>query len=99
MGCATQTVVCFHCEGAQESSQPEDAEAPAATIEDSIKALVMNSGKMALPDKLLARLRADEHRVLIDHLQSDGAHARQLTNYMNLRGYPHQHLDSACHSP
>ena len=74
----------------------EGAEAPAATTEDTLKALVMNSGKMVLLDKLLARLRADGHRVLIFSQMERMLDI--LTDYMNLRGYPHQRLDGACHS-
>jgi chromodomain-helicase-DNA-binding protein 1 len=33
--------------------------------DEILKSLVMNSGKMVLLDKLLTRLRQDDHRVLI----------------------------------
>lgn len=71
----------------------EGAEIPAVTTDETLKALVMNSGKMVLLDKLLARLRADGHRVLI--FSQMVRMLDILTDYMNLRGYPHQRLDGA----
>lgn len=41
------------------------AEAPSQDREETFKGLVVNSGKMILLDKLLARLRSEGHRVLI----------------------------------
>lgn len=51
----------------------------------------MNSGKMVLLDKLLVKLKADGHRVLIFSQM-----VRMLdimSDYMSLRGYIHQRLD------
>lgn len=60
--------------------------------EEILKGLVMNSGKMVLLDKLFARLRQDGHRVLI--FSQMVRMLDILSNYMNLRGYLHQRLDS-----
>lgn len=43
----------------------EGAETQSDIREETLKGLVMNSGKMVLLDKLLARLKADGHRVLV----------------------------------
>ncbi|KAH7929849.1 transcription regulator [Leucogyrophana mollusca] len=59
--------------------------------EETLKGLVMNSGKMVLLDKLLARLRQDGHRVLI--FSQMVRMLDILSDYMNLRGYQHQRLD------
>lgn len=59
--------------------------------EETLKGLVMNSGKMVLLDKLLARLRQDGHRVLI--FSQMVRMLDILSDYMNLRGYLHQRLD------
>ena len=69
----------------------EGAEAQTNSDEDTLKGLVMSSGKMVLLDKLLARLRQDGHRVLIFSQM-----VRMLdimSDYMSLRGYQHQRLD------
>ncbi|KAL0576281.1 ATP-dependent DNA helicase Hrp3 [Marasmius crinis-equi] len=69
----------------------DGAEPHATTDEETLKGLVMNSGKMVLLDKLLARLRQDGHRVLIFSQM-----VRMLdimSDYMTLRGYAHQRLD------
>jgi chromodomain-helicase-DNA-binding protein 1 len=59
--------------------------------EETLKGLVMSSGKMVLLDKLLARLRADGHRVLI--FSQMVRMLDILSDYMSLRGYVHQRLD------
>lgn len=59
--------------------------------EETLKGLVMNSGKMVLLDKLLARLRQDGHRVLI--FSQMVRILDILSHYMSLRGYQHQRLD------
>ncbi|KAL1728790.1 SNF2 family N-terminal domain-containing protein [Schizophyllum commune] len=59
--------------------------------EATLKGLVMNSGKMVLLDKLLARLRQDGHRVLI--FSQMVRMLDILSDYMSLRGYTHQRLD------
>jgi chromodomain-helicase-DNA-binding protein 1 len=59
--------------------------------EDTLKGIVMSSGKMVLLDKLLARLRQDGHRVLI--FSQMVRMLDILSDYMSLRGYIHQRLD------
>lgn len=43
----------------------EGAETRTENREDQLRGLIVNSGKMILLDKLLTRLKADGHRVLI----------------------------------
>ena len=69
----------------------DGAELPAATTEETLKALVMNSGKLVLLDKLLTRLRQDGHRVLI--FSQMVRMLDLLSEYMALRGYQFQRLD------
>ncbi|EIW83178.1 transcription regulator [Coniophora puteana RWD-64-598 SS2] len=69
----------------------DGAEARTDNQEETLKGLVMNSGKMVLLDKLLARLRQDGHRVLI--FSQMVRMLDILSDYMNLRGYQHQRLD------
>ncbi len=64
--------------------------------EDTLKGLVMHSGKMVLLDKLLARLKADGHRVLI--FSQMVRMLDILSDYMSLRGYIHQRLDGTISS-
>lgn len=64
--------------------------------EDTLKGLVMHSGKMVLLDKLLARLKADGHRVLI--FSQMVRMLDILSDYMSLRGYIHQRLDGTVSS-
>jgi chromodomain-helicase-DNA-binding protein 1 len=59
--------------------------------EETLKGLVMSSGKMVLLDKLLARLKADGHRVLI--FSQMVRLLDILSDYMSHRGYLHQRLD------
>ena len=59
--------------------------------EETLKGLVMSSGKMVLLDKLLAKLRADGHRVLV--FSQMVRMLDILSDYMSLRGYQHQRLD------
>ena len=69
----------------------DGAEVRTDTKEETLKGLVMNSGKLVLLDKLLARLKQDGHRVLIFSQM-----VRMLdimSDYMHLRGYAHQRLD------
>jgi chromodomain-helicase-DNA-binding protein 1 len=68
-----------------------NAEPEGLSREESIKGLIMNSGKMALLDKLLARLRQDGHRVLV--FSQMVRMLNILSDYMNYRGYPFQRLD------
>lgn len=69
----------------------DGAEPAATTTAEILRGLVMNSGKMVLLDKLLARLKADGHRVLIFSQM-----VRLLDiigDYMGGRGYVYQRLD------
>lgn len=68
-----------------------NAEPEGLSREEAVKGLIMNSGKMALLDKLLARLRQDGHRVLI--FSQMVRMLNILSDYMNYRGYPFQRLD------
>jgi len=69
----------------------DGAETRTDNNEETLKGLVMNSGKMVLLDKLLARLRQDGHRVLI--FSQMVRMLDILSDYMSLRGYMHQRLD------
>ncbi|TFK73925.1 hypothetical protein BDN72DRAFT_760977 [Pluteus cervinus] len=69
----------------------DGAEVRTDSSEESLKGIVMNSGKLVLLDKLLARLRPDGHRVLI--FSQMVRMLDILSDYMSLRGYPHQRLD------
>lgn len=69
----------------------DGAEVRTDNNEETLKGLVMNSGKMVLLDKLLARLRQDGHRVLI--FSQMVRMLDILSDYMSLRGYLHQRLD------
>ncbi|KAF2199926.1 chromo domain-containing protein 1 [Delitschia confertaspora ATCC 74209] len=61
------------------------------TKDETLKALITTSGKMMLLDRLLTKLRADGHRVLIF---SQMVHMLDiLTDYMRLRNYQFQRLD------
>ncbi|KAF5316952.1 hypothetical protein D9611_003871 [Ephemerocybe angulata] len=69
----------------------DGAETRTDNAEETLKGLVMSSGKMVLLDKLLARLRQDGHRVLI--FSQMVRMLDILSDYMGLRGYQHQRLD------
>lgn len=69
----------------------DGAETRSDSSEETLKGLVMNSGKMVLLDKLLVRLRQDGHRVLI--FSQMVRMLDILSDYMSLRGYVHQRLD------
>jgi chromodomain-helicase-DNA-binding protein 1 len=69
----------------------DGAEQPTDTKEEQLKGLVMNSGKLVLLDKLLARLKLNGHRVLI--FSQMVRMLDILSDYMSLRGYAHQRLD------
>lgn len=69
----------------------DGAEVRSETEEEVLKGIVMNSGKMVLLDKLLARLRQDGHRILI--FSQMVRMLDILSDYMTLRGYLHQRLD------
>lgn len=61
------------------------------TREDTLRGLIMNSGKMVLLDKLLTRLRRDGHRVLI--FSQMVRMLDILADYMAIRGFAYQRLD------
>jgi chromodomain-helicase-DNA-binding protein 1 len=69
----------------------EGVEVRTESNEETLKGIVMNSGKIVLLDKLLARLRQDGHRVLI--FSQMVRMLDILSDYLNLRSYPHQRLD------
>ncbi|TFK54148.1 transcription regulator [Heliocybe sulcata] len=69
----------------------EGAEPQTDNAEETLKGLIMSSGKMVLLDKLLHRLRQDGHRVLI--FSQMVRMLDILSDYMTLRGYLHQRLD------
>ncbi|KAH9892574.1 SNF2 family N-terminal domain-containing protein [Cubamyces lactineus] len=69
----------------------DGAEVRTDNPEETLKGLVMSSGKMVLLDKLLARLRQDGHRVLI--FSQMVRMLDILSDYMTMRGYQHQRLD------
>lgn len=69
----------------------DGAEVARDSPEETLKGLVMNSGKMVLLDKLLGRLKQDGHRVLI--FSQMVRLLDILSDYMTLRGYLHQRLD------
>lgn len=69
----------------------EGVEQPAENKEEAFKNLLMSSGKLVLLDKLLARLKADGHRVLI--FSQMVRMLNILSDYMALRGYIFQRLD------
>ncbi|KAG9981896.1 SNF2 family DNA-dependent chromodomain-containing ATPase, partial [Aureobasidium melanogenum] len=59
--------------------------------EDQLKALVTSSGKMMLLDRLLTRLKADGHRVLIFSQMVKMLDI--IGDYLHLRGHQYQRLD------
>ncbi|KAJ3343600.1 hypothetical protein HDU93_007481 [Gonapodya sp. JEL0774] len=61
--------------------------------EERLRALVTNSGKMVLLDKLLTRLKEDGHRVLI--FSQLVMMLNLLSDYMSLRGFAFQRLDGS----
>ncbi len=69
----------------------DGAEDPNKPLNEILRGLVMNSGKMVLLDKLLAKLKADGHRVL---LFSQMVRLLDIiSDYMTARGYVYQRLD------
>ncbi|OCF38014.1 chromodomain-helicase-DNA-binding protein 1 [Kwoniella heveanensis BCC8398] len=69
-------------DGAEDRNKP---------LNEVLRGLVMNSGKMVLLDKLLARLKADGHRVLI--FSQMVRLLDIMSDYMSARGYLFQRLD------
>ncbi|PWN46282.1 hypothetical protein IE81DRAFT_335895 [Ceraceosorus guamensis] len=74
----------------------EGAEVPSEKREETLKNMVMHSGKMVLVDKLLTRLKQDGHRVLI--FSQMVRMLDILSDYMSLRGYIFQRLDGTISS-
>ncbi|KAG9012481.1 hypothetical protein FRB94_005798 [Tulasnella sp. JGI-2019a] len=74
----------------------DGAEVHSQDREQTLKGIVMNSGKLVLLDKLLVRLKADGHRVLI--FSQMVRILDILSDYMSLRGYQHQRLDGTVSS-
>jgi chromodomain-helicase-DNA-binding protein 1 len=73
-----------------------NAEVVVNSKEEQLRGMILNSGKMVLLDKLLARLKEGGHRVLIFSQM-----VRMLdimTDYLVLRGYQHQRLDGSTNS-
>ncbi|OCL09033.1 chromo domain-containing protein 1 [Glonium stellatum] len=62
-----------------------------ATKEETLKALITTSGKMMLLDRLLTKLKRDNHRVLIFSQMVQMLNI--LTDYLRLRNYAFQRLD------
>lgn len=71
-------------------------EESSASREETLKGLIMNSGKMVLLDKLLGRLRKDGHRVLI--FSQMVRMLDILADYLQLRGLQFQRLDGTISS-
>ncbi|BGP09052.1 ATP-dependent DNA helicase Hrp3 [Rhodotorula toruloides] len=69
----------------------EGAETRTDSREETLKGLVMNSGKMVLLDKLLQRLKQDGHRVLV--FSQMVRMLDILSDFCALRGYLYQRLD------
>ena len=59
--------------------------------EDILKSLITSSGKMMLLDRLLTKLKKDNHRVLIFSQMVKMLDI--LSDYLRLRGYQYQRLD------
>ncbi|GAA5980845.1 hypothetical protein JCM11641_004740 [Rhodosporidiobolus odoratus] len=69
----------------------DGVETKTSVREETLKGLVMNSGKMVLLDKLLTRLKQDGHRVLV--FSQMVRMLDILSDFCSLRGYIHQRLD------
>ncbi|EIW67175.1 hypothetical protein TREMEDRAFT_69728 [Tremella mesenterica DSM 1558] len=69
----------------------DGAEDRSKSIHEILRGLVMNSGKMVLLDKLLTRLKADGHRVLI--FSQMVRLLDIISDYLSARGYVFQRLD------
>ncbi|KAI5120346.1 hypothetical protein M0805_009421 [Coniferiporia weirii] len=74
----------------------DGAETRSDNREETLKGLIMSSGKMVLLDKLLLKLKQDDHRVLI--FSQMVRMLDILSDYMSLRGYTHQRLDGTVSS-
>lgn len=69
-------------DGAEDRTKPK---------EEVLRGIIMNAGKMVLLDKLLMRLKADGHRVLI--FSQMVRLLDIMSDYMQMRGYNFQRLD------
>ncbi|KAI8812919.1 SNF2 family N-terminal domain-containing protein, partial [Cladochytrium replicatum] len=69
----------------------DGVETTPANKEEELKGLIMNSGKMVLLDKLLARLKEGGHRVLI--FSQSVRMLDIIGDYLSLRGYQFQRID------
>ena len=74
----------------------DGAEEKGLSVQDQLRGIIINSGKMVLLDKLLARLKADGHRVLI--FSQMVRMLDILTDYMTYRGFAYQRLDGSTQS-
>jgi chromodomain-helicase-DNA-binding protein 1 len=71
----------------------DGAEERSIVKEEQLRGIIMNSGKMVLMDKLLARLKEGGHRILI--FSQMVRMLDILTDYMVYRGYQYQRLDGS----
>ncbi|GAA6007757.1 hypothetical protein JCM11491_003954 [Sporobolomyces phaffii] len=69
----------------------EGAETRSDTKEETLRGIVMNSGKMVLLDKLLSRLKQDGHRVLV--FSQMVRMLDILSDFCAMRNYLYQRLD------
>ncbi|GAA5981210.1 hypothetical protein JCM5350_006062 [Sporobolomyces pararoseus] len=69
----------------------EGAETRSETKDETLKGIVMNSGKMVLLDKLLTRLQQDGHRVLV--FSQMVRMLDILSDFCAMRNYLYQRLD------
>jgi len=69
----------------------DGVEPKSSTNEEVLKGLIMSSGKMVLLDKLLTKLKADGHRVLI--FSQMVRMLDILSDYMSFRNFTFQRLD------
>jgi chromodomain-helicase-DNA-binding protein 1 len=74
----------------------DDAEERSNSKDEQLKGIIMNSGKMALMDKLLTRLKEGGHRILIFSQMVKMLDI--LTDYLVYRGYQFQRLDGSTNS-
>jgi chromodomain-helicase-DNA-binding protein 1 len=72
---------------------PNTENTDVSSKEEILKGIIINSGKMVLLDKLLARLKEGGHRVLI--FSQMVRLLDILSDYLVLRGYQHQRLDGS----
>lgn len=78
-------------QGAEDKYSSYNSNDQISQREKTLRGLIMNSGKMVLLDKLLAKLRKDGHRVLI--FSQMVRMLDILGDYLSIRGLPFQRLD------